>query len=66
MKLALKVPTQYSKIGKVIRNNQNKLGNHVLKSDLKSTINIPEYILVTISREIIALEQRVTCKNCLI
>ena len=56
MKLALKVPTQYSKIGKVIRNNQNKLGNHVLKSDLKSTINIPEDILITISREIIALE----------
>ena len=38
MKLALKVPTQYSKFGKVIRNNQLKLGNCALKSDLKSIV----------------------------
>ena len=36
VKLALKVPTHYSKFGKVIRNYQNKLGNRVLKSDLNS------------------------------
>ena len=36
--MALKVPMQYSEFGKVIRSNQNKLGNRVLKSDLKSTV----------------------------
>ncbi len=30
--------TQYSKFGNVIRNIQNKLGNRVLKSDLKSIV----------------------------
>ena len=32
--------TQYFKVGNVIRNIQNKLGNWALKSDLKSTVNI--------------------------
>ena len=31
------VPTQYCQFGFVIRNNQNKLGNQALKSELKST-----------------------------
>ena len=41
MKLALNqlnVPTQHSKFGNAIRNDQNKLGNCALKSDLKSTV----------------------------
>ena len=35
--MALKVPTQYTKFGKVIRNNQNKLRNRVMESKLKWT-----------------------------
>ena len=29
---------QYSEFGRVIRNNQNRVGNRVFKSDLKSTV----------------------------
>ena len=43
VKLALNLPTQYSKFGNVIRNNQNKLGNCALKSDLKSTVTLQSY-----------------------
>lgn len=38
VRLALNVPTQYSKFGKVIRNNPNQLLNCALRSDLKSTV----------------------------
>ena len=38
MKLALNILTQYSKFGSAVRNDQNKLGNCTLKSDLKSTV----------------------------
>ena len=44
---ALHVLTQCSKsVGNVIRNIQNKLGKRVLKSDLKSTVNLLYDVIV--------------------
>ena len=38
VKLALNAPMQHSKFGNVFRNDQNKVGNYTLKSDLKLTV----------------------------